>query len=114
MQTTLRRHANGPARCLNDFAVQSQPFCNVISAVLAPNMAEIVRQYGWSKFSYVFFLFRLMQIYKIMQANARLFRIYFCKSFRGSQEAWNREQTGDDDVNGQYPKENDGDDDEIE
>ena len=46
MQTTSRRHANGPARCLNDFAVQSQPFCNVISAVLAPNMAEIVRQYG--------------------------------------------------------------------
>ena len=77
-------------------------------------MAEIVRQYGWSKFSYVFFLFRLMQIYKIMQANARLFRIYFCKSFRGSQEAWNRKQTDDDNVNGQYPKENNGGDDEIE
>ena len=87
MQTTSWRHANGPARCLNDFALQSQPFCNAISAILAPNMAGIVRQYGRSKFSYVFFLFHSMQIYKIMQANARLFRIYFCKSFRGSQEA---------------------------
>lgn len=45
-QKTLHRHANGPARCLNDFAIQSQPFCNAISAILAPNMAEIIRQYG--------------------------------------------------------------------